>query len=263
LPEAVGPEAGGAPAGALGAAEPAAPSSAAAWRTAFLDGLRAIGTTAFGTCCWGLVTGLALVKGGLSQSQALGMALLVFSGTAQLAALPLISAGASLPAIWATALLANLRFIVYSAVVAGEFRGQPIGRRLLLGWLTTDTGLAAYLSAQGGAPTQPERLRVARFLGSNGLVFSGWTLGTAAGVFLAGLIPDSPRIAFMGVLAILALVGPMLTTRSAWAIAVVAAVVSVAGSGWPWRLGMFCAIAAGIATALAASSREAPPAVAR
>jgi predicted branched-subunit amino acid permease len=253
LRERVAPDAGGAAAGARRAADAATPG---AQRRAFSDGVRAIGTTAFGTCCWGLVTGLALVKGGLAPIQALGMVMLVFSGTAQLAALPLITAGASLPAIWATALLANLRFVVYSAVVAGEFRGQPLARRLLLGWLTTDTGLAAYLAGQGAAPRQPERLRVARYLGSNVLVYGGWTVGTAAGVGLAGLVPDSPRIAFVGVLAILALVGPLLATRTAWSIAAVAAVVSVLGEAWPWRLGMFAAIAAGVATALLASRDE-------
>jgi hypothetical protein len=70
----------------------------------------------------------ALVKGGLSTSQALGMLVLVYSGTAQLAALPLMAAGAALGAVWVTALLANLRFVVYSAVVATEFRGLPLAR---------------------------------------------------------------------------------------------------------------------------------------
>jgi predicted branched-subunit amino acid permease len=226
-------------------------------RDAFVDGVRAIGSTVIGTFCWGLVTGVAMVKGGLSPMQALGMLLLVFSGTAQLAALPLIAAGASLPAIWATALLANLRFVIYSAVVAAEFRGQSVARRLLLGWLTTDTGLAAYLAAQGAdAAAQSERVRVARYLGANGIVYAGWTLGTLVGVALAALIPDSPRIAFIGVLAILALVGPLLTSRATLPIAAVAAVLSVLGRDWPWRLGMFAAIAASIVVALVASRDE-------
>jgi len=237
---------------------------AASLRGAFVEGVRAIGTTVIGTFCWGLVTGVAMVKGGLSPMQALGMLLLVFSGTAQLAALPLIAAGASLPAIWATALLANLRFVIYSAVVAAEFRGQSTARRLLLGWLTTDTGLAAYLAAQGrDAAAQSERVRVARYLGTNGIVYAGWTLGTGVGVGLAALIPDSPRIAFIGVLAILALVGPLLTSRATLAIAAIAAVLSVLGRDWPWRLGMFAAIAASVVAALIASRheavREAPP----
>jgi len=225
--------------GAGAAAEPRSP---------LLEGARLIGTTAIGTTCWGLVTGVALVKGGLSPLQALGMVMLVFSGTAQLAALPLIAAGASLPAIWATALLANLRFVIYSALVAGEFRGQPLHRRLVLGWLTTDTGLAAYLAgARPGTTAPAESERAARFLGANGLVYLGWSIGTLSGVLLAGLIPDSPRIAFIGVLAILALVGPMLATPIGRGVALVAAAVAAFGHDWPWRLGTFAAIFAGVA----------------
>lgn len=227
------------------------PPRAGAPRSPLLDGARLIGTTAIGTTCWGLVTGVALVKGGLSPLQALGMVMLVFSGTAQLAALPLIAAGASLPAIWATALLANLRFVVYSALVAGEFRGQPLHRRLLLGWLTTDTGLAAYLSgARPGTGAPAEAERAARFAGANGLVYLGWSVGTLSGVLLAGLIPDSPRIAFVGVLAILALVGPMLATPIGRGVALVAAAVAALGHDWPWRLGTFAAIFAGVAATL-------------
>jgi predicted branched-subunit amino acid permease len=202
-------------------------------RAAFIDGARLIGGTVFGTFCWGAAIGMALVKGGLSSMQALGMVMLVFSGTAQVAALPLIAQGAALPAIWLTALLANLRFVVYSAVVANEFRGRPMAQRLLIGWMTTDTGLAAYLSGQQKATASiSERDRAARFMGANGLVYFGWTLGTAVGVGVAGLIPDSPRLAFVGLLAVVAIIGPMMSTRLAWSIAVPAAVVaSLAATG--------------------------------
>jgi predicted branched-subunit amino acid permease len=233
-------------------------------REAFAEGVRAIGSTAIGTFCWGVVTGVAMVKAGLTTAQALGMVVAVYSGTAQLAALPLIAAGASLPAVWLTALLANLRFVVYSAVVATEFRGLPIGRRLALGWMTTDTGLAAYFGRSGdgwGASRddEPVARRAARFLGTNAAVYTGWSLGSAAGVLGAGLIPDSPRIAFVGVLAVLALVGPMLTTRAALAAALAAGVLAVVGSGWPWRAGMFAAIAAGVAAALVLTAPRAEP----
>ena len=220
-------------------------------RAALLDGARLIGGTVFGTFCWGAAIGMALVKGGLSSMQALGMVMLVFSGTAQVAALPLIAQGAALPAIWLTALLANLRFVVYSAVVANEFRGRPMAQRLLIGWMTTDTGLAAYLAGQQKtAVSMSERDRAARFMGANGLVYFGWTLGTAVGVGVAGLIPDSPRLAFVGLLAVVAIIGPMMSTRLAWGIAAPAAAVAVIGRDWPWRGGMFAAIAIGVAVAM-------------
>ncbi len=215
--------------------------------------MRSIGATALGTAAWGLVTGVALVKGGLSPLQALGMVMLVYSGTAQLAALPLMTAGAALPAIWTTALLANLRFVIYSAVVANEFRGLRLAPRLGLGWLTTDTGLAAYFGRgrpEGGG-AEPVRERAARFVGTNAIVYAGWTGGTAIGVIGAGVIPDSPRIGFIGELAVIALVGPLLTSRAALVAAAAAGAVAILGRGWPLRMGMFAAIGAGVAVALA------------
>jgi predicted branched-subunit amino acid permease len=245
----------------------APPQVRGAWRASFGDGVRAIGFTALGTLCWGVVTGVALVKGGLSPFQALGMVMLVYSGTAQLAALPLMSAGAALVTIWATALLANLRFVVYSATVATEFRGLPLWRRLALGWMTTDTALAAYFARGPGAGRGPEpvALREARFIGANAIVYGGWSVGTLVGVALAGLIPESPRIGWAASLAIVALVGPMLVTRAAVAAAAAAGVVAVLCRGWPWNLGVFAAIAAGVAVALwmpaaAPSARRAPEA---
>lgn len=231
--------------------------AAAARREAFRDGVRAIGTAAVGIGCWGWVTGVALVKGGLSEAQALGMVVLVYSGTAQLAALPLIAASASLAAIWTTALLANLRFVVYSATVANEFRGLPLWYRLLLGWMTTDTALAAYFGGgRGGGvvvrdPSPAER--AARFVGANALVYAAWMLGAVLGVVFASLVPDTAQIAFIGELAMIALIGPMLVTRATMAAAAIAAGVAMLGAGWPWRFGMFAAIAAGVAVALGAN----------
>ncbi|NBR30267.1 MAG: branched-chain amino acid ABC transporter permease [Betaproteobacteria bacterium] len=68
-----------------------------------------------GTFIWGVITGVAMVQSGLSVAQAVGMTLIVFSGTAQLAALPLMASGASFLVIGFTTLLTSLRFMVYSA----------------------------------------------------------------------------------------------------------------------------------------------------
>jgi predicted branched-subunit amino acid permease len=92
--------------------------------------------------------------------------------------------------------------------------------------------------------------RAGRYVGANGLVYLGWSVGTLRGVLLAGLIPDSPQIAFVGVLAILALVGPMLASPVGRGVALVAVAVAALGHDWPWRLGTFAAIFAGVAATL-------------
>jgi predicted branched-subunit amino acid permease len=49
---------------------------------------------ALGLAAWGLVTGVAMVHSGLSVPLSLLMSLVVYAGSSQLAALPLLAAGA-------------------------------------------------------------------------------------------------------------------------------------------------------------------------
>ena len=57
--------------------------------------------TALGIGAWGLLTGIAMAKSELAMPLAVLMSLLVFAGSAQLAALPLLAGGAPLRVIWA------------------------------------------------------------------------------------------------------------------------------------------------------------------
>jgi predicted branched-subunit amino acid permease len=61
------------------------------------------------------MTGVAMVKSGLSGLEAVLMTLIVYAGSAQLAAVPMIAAGAPLWVILAAAFCVNLRFVVFSA----------------------------------------------------------------------------------------------------------------------------------------------------
>ena len=84
------------------------------------------------------MTGVAMVKSGLSLSEALLMGLTVFAGSSQLAAIPLIAAGAPMWVILATAFCVNLRFVVFSAHLRSYVMHQPLWRRMLNGYMTAD-----------------------------------------------------------------------------------------------------------------------------
>lgn len=56
-------------------------------RDAFRAGLRAMGSPGIAIAAWGVVTGVAMVEGGLSVAKALVMTFVVFAGSAQLAVL--------------------------------------------------------------------------------------------------------------------------------------------------------------------------------
>src|SRR5690606_23046549 len=83
----------------------------------FRAGVKAVGPALVATSTWGLVTGVAMVKSGLTESAALTMTLLVYAGSAQLTALPLIATGAPLWLIFAAGFIVNLRFVIFGAAL--------------------------------------------------------------------------------------------------------------------------------------------------
>ena len=84
-------------------------------RAAYLAGSLAVMPFLAGTVPFGIVTGIATRAAGLSFWESVAMTLLVFSGTAQIAALPLMVAGAPPLVVVFTALVISLRFVIYSA----------------------------------------------------------------------------------------------------------------------------------------------------
>lgn len=220
-------------------------------RRRFVEGVRTSLTATLGTAIWGFVAGVAMVNAGLSVAQALAMTLLVYSGTMQLVALPLIAAGAPVALIVASAALSALRFVVYSAALAPDFGRLPARLRFAVGYLTVDSALAVWFAQRRHGRAQ----RTAFYLGANVPVWPVWTGSSMAGIAFAGLLPASDKAGFVAVLALGALVGPMLRARPEIAGFAAAAVVAVLGHGLPWRMGLLGAIVAGVVAAMLATPR--------
>jgi len=102
----------------------------------FRQGARDMFAVTPGFAAWGLMTGVAMVKSGMSVIEAILMTVLVYAGSAQLAAIPLLVAGAPAWVILATAFCVNLRFVVFSAHLRAYLMHLPLGQRLLTGFLT-------------------------------------------------------------------------------------------------------------------------------
>ncbi len=216
-------------------------------RAAFCAGLRAVGASLPGMAAWGLATGIAMVKVGLELVPALWMTFAVYSGTSQLAVLPLLAAGVAVATLLLTALVANLRFVVYSATLAPHLRRLPLAHRLAIGFVTIDGPLAALmLRRQQGRLVQ----RVAFLWGANVATWLTWTAASVAGIVLADRLPYGPELGYLGVLALFGIALPLLAGRPAWAAALASAGVALATLDWPQRLGTVAAVLAGAAAAL-------------
>jgi predicted branched-subunit amino acid permease len=214
----------------------------------FLQGQRDILHSLPGSAAWGLVSGVAMVKGGLSVPWAISMSLCVYAGSAQLAALPLITAGAPLWVIIATGLITNLRFVIYSAALRPFFIDESAARRGALGFFMTDFTFTLFMRAVRDG-TLPGEHRDAWFAGVCANNWITWQVFAITGIVAASYVPTDWGLEFTGTLALLALVGPALTVRPAVVGGVVSAVVALVTHGIPFRLGLFCAAIAGIVAA--------------
>ena len=115
----------------------------------------------------------------MDPALALGMSLLVFSGTLQFATLGLLASGAGVAAIVLTAIALNLRHIVLGAVLRPRLAGSPL-RRALLAWFMLDESFGLALAS--------DRRAGFVLLVSGALFFAAWVVGTLLGLFGARLI---------------------------------------------------------------------------
>ena len=221
-----------------------ADDDAALWREGFKAGVPSL----FGIAAWGLVVGVAMVKSGLTIPQALGMTLIVFGGSAQLASLPLIIANAPIWVVFATALTVNLRFVIFSALLAPHFAHLPWPKRLLLGYTAGDMTVALFLQR---FPDEAPAVGKVSYL--KGLLYPNWTawqVGSIAGIFLGSAVPEEWGLGFAGSLAILCILVPMVLGSATLCGVLVASATAVLAYGLPFKLGLLAAVVMGMATAI-------------
>ena len=214
-------------------------------REEFLRGMREIAGPSFGISAWALVTGVAMVKSGLTAPLAVLMSVFVYAGTAQLAALPLMAAGAPLWVIWATAACMNLRFVIFSAHWRKYFGHLPRVQRLTLTYLTADLNYVLFVRRFPDSKPSPEQRPY--LLGSIAWTWFSWQIPSLIGIALGDRVPTEWELGFAGVLALLGLAYSTLSGRNSWLAGIVAAVASVAAFALPLKLNVVVAIAAGVA----------------
>lgn len=200
---------------------------------------------ALGIGAWGLVTGVAMVKSGLGVPLSVLMTLLVYAGSAQLAALPLLATGAPLWVIWATAACVNLRFVIFSAGWRPYFGHLPQRQRVLQGYFTTDLNFVCFMRRFPEPRPGPGQLPY--FWGGVVVNWVAWQVLSMLGIALADFIPTAWGLGFAGTLALLGLTGSLLSSRATWVAAAVAGCASVAAYALPMKLNILVAIAAAVA----------------
>lgn len=201
----------------------------------------------------GLMTGVVMVTSGMSALEATLMTLLVYAGSAQLAAIPLLAAGAPIWVILATAFCVNLRFVVFSAHLRAYLMHLPRWERLATGYLTTDLTYVQFVRRFPTPGVTPaERLAQQAYLAGNcALAWAVWIGFSLVGIALADVIPTAWGLGFAGILALLAISFSLTDTRPKVIAAVVAGVAAVLAYALPLKLNIVFAIAVAVVVCLA------------
>jgi predicted branched-subunit amino acid permease len=221
-------------------------------RAEFWEGVRDQTSVAMGIAAWGLMTGVAMVQAGLSPLEAVLMTLIVYAGSAQLAAVPMITAGAPLWVILAAAFCVNLRFVVFSAHLRPYLMHLPRWQRMVTGYVTGDLSYVFFARRyQHPGTTDEETAQQQAYLAGNCAVnYLAWMLFSLVGIALTNVIPVAWGLGFAGILALLGVLSSLASSQLRVVSAGVAGAAAVAAWALPLKLNILVAIASAVAICL-------------
>ncbi|KTG30318.1 AzlC family ABC transporter permease [Haloferax profundi] len=218
-----------------------------------LDGVRDVMPLHLGIVPFGLVAGVAAVEQGLSIFHAIGFSTIVFAGASQLAMIELLGADAPLAIVVGTAVVVNLRMLMYSASIAPYFRDFAARSKTIASYLLTDQAYALSLARYG---EDGRTDRFAYYVGVAASLWVVWQISTIAGAFLGAGLPPEWGFEFAAPLVFLALLVPALKDRASAASGLVGGLVAVAvvAAGVPFHLDIIVAAIVGVGAGLAVES---------
>jgi branched chain amino acid efflux pump len=188
--------------------------------TGYRAGVRAVLPLVPAVLAFGASFGVLAKAAGMDAAASLVMSATTFAGSAQFAVVSVLGAGGTAAAAIVAAVLLNARYGPMALAAADVFKGGPL-RRLLEAQLLVDESWA--LSNRDG------RFDRQVMLGAGALLYVGWNAGTAIGVVAGDSLADPATLgldaAFPALF--LALVAPLLGTRTAVAAALLGAGIAL------------------------------------
>jgi 4-azaleucine resistance transporter AzlC len=213
---------------------------------ALLAGARACIPLAPGVLLFGMVCGAAAAGVGLTTGQSFALSWMVFAGSSQIVATQLFAAGAPGWVIVLTGWVVNLRFMMYSATLAQQFRGESRRSRWLAGYLLTDqafgVALARVLDGRRDIPWF--------YLGLAATIWLLWQAASLAGIFLGARVPANWSMDFVVALTFIGVLAPLLRNRAMAAAAASGGLTSVL-LVLPLKLNLMAAALIGAAVGIA------------
>lgn len=218
----------------------------------FREGVKVMTPLSLAIAVWGIVTGVAMVNSGMPVWLGVLMTVTVYAGSAQLSALPLLALGTPLPIVWATALVVNLRFVIFAASSRAAFTQLPFRQRMLAGYVNGDLGFALFSLRFADDEERGNPEQWGYFYGVAVTNWVVWEISSVVGLLVGGLAPTEWGLELAAYLALLAVLVPLAVKVPAMVGVAVAVVLSLLTVSWPMRSGLLVAVLGGVVVAMAA-----------
>lgn len=223
-------------------------------KESFLTGASTIIPVIPGILPFGMLTGVVTIATGISPLKAIFMTFFMFAGAAQVSVAQLMSENASAVIIIATAIMINLRFVMYSASITPYLGKMNRLQRLFISYTLSDQAYA--VSIVEFTKKNSPYLKFPFFLGACASMYVTWILSTISGIFFGSLIPDAWSFDFAVPLTFLALLAPNITDRPAALAAVVSAAIAILTASLPYNMGLMVGALSGIFVGYISSKRK-------
>jgi len=226
----------------------------------FWEGVREQSNVSMGIAAWGLMTGVAMVEAGLSGLEAVLMTLIVFAGSAQLAAVPMLMGGAPVWVIVAAAFCVNLRFVVFSAHLRPYMMHLPLWQRLVSGYVMVDLTYVFFTRRYPlpGVTPQERLSQQAYMMGNCAINYVAWMGASLVGIALSNAVPTAWGLSFAGILALVGVLASMASSGLRVVSVGVAGTAAVAAWALPLKLNIVVAIASAVAVCLVIEALRTP-----
>lgn len=171
---------------------------------------------------WAILAGSMAVDSGLSFAQSVAMSAMVFAGAAQLVTLGLLNSGAGVITIIVSVFFITSQHLLYGLTLRPHVRPFSPLQRAGIGFLLTDELFAVSVAGR-------QRLSFAYLFGAGLSFYLVWVLVSILGIVLAHSISDLSqlRLDFSVVATLLAIVVPLIKSKSALAGALFSFVVTI------------------------------------
>ena len=203
---------------------------------------------------FGLVIGVSAARADIPTLAGWLTGPLLFGGSAQIAVIDLLDAGAAPAVVIGAALAINLRLVLYSATMAPHWRGMPRWWQGLAASVLVDASVA--VGVDGYERATDRRRGHLYYLGGAGVLWVAWVTAIAVGATAGARLPGALHLELVIPLFLAGEVVARLTTRAATHAAATAACVGALSVGVPLHLGPMLAVGAGVAAGLRADRRS-------